>query len=109
MSIPKWWRLSSESLDTAVRRERGLGHVSLSVPLTFARSWDTILALEGPLCNRSFRRNDPFADFVCTPPHISVRDVPDVVRERIIERIRGFSSVLTQRLEMMILRPSFWP
>jgi hypothetical protein len=47
--------------------------------LTFDRSWDTALALDGELTDRklSIGANHPLADFVATLPGLAVRPVPD--------------------------------
>ncbi len=56
--------------------------------LTFDRSWDTILALEGPLADRqrAFSRNRPLHEFVAALPTLSIRPLPSERRTE-IERI----------------------
>jgi hypothetical protein len=53
----------------------------LSRNLTFDRSWDTILALDGELAARrnAFAGNHTLADFVGTLPSLAVRSVPQHV------------------------------
>jgi len=52
--------------------------------LTFDRSWDTVLSLEGELArrNNAFAVNHPLGDFIAALPRLAVRDVPQrVVRD----------------------------
>jgi hypothetical protein len=68
--------------------------ICLSRNLTFDRSWDTILTLEGFLDNRrqrGFSLNRPLADFIQTLPALSVGEVPALVQEhvnQIVDEIR---------------------
>ncbi len=61
--------------------------------LTFDRSWDTMLSLEGPLLNRKtgFRASRPLADFISALPGLAVQPVSATVAERmasVVEEIR---------------------
>lgn len=56
----------------------------MSRNLTFDRSWDTVVALEGELTNRTnaFRRMNPLGDFLAALPSLAVAGpVADTVRE----------------------------
>lgn len=79
--------------------------------LTFDRSWDTMLALEGELQDRTngFTRNRPLGDFLAALPGLSVRPVArrvavdaaliaDEIRRVAFEVPEGFEDQLT-----------FWP
>ncbi len=57
----------------------------LSRNMTFDRSWDTMLCLEGPLCDRSnaFARNHPLGQFVESLPKMSRRSLASEWRKRI--------------------------
>jgi hypothetical protein len=59
----------------------------LSRNLTFDRSWDTVLTLEGALTDRrnAFAANHPLADFVAALPSLCVRPVDETVRKRIAQ------------------------
>jgi len=51
--------------------------------LTFDRSWDTVLALEGALVDRTnaFSVNHPLGDFVAALPGLAVREVSDRIQK----------------------------
>lgn len=57
----------------------------LSRNMTFDRSWDTLLCLEGPLRDRAnaFSRNHPLGQFVEALPGMSTRRVPPTWKKRI--------------------------
>jgi len=59
----------------------------LSRNLTFDRSWDTALVLEGSLIDRknAFGGNHPLGDFVASLPTMAVREVPNGVRKRVAQ------------------------
>jgi len=70
---PKTWVLNFHAADRpAIYRV-----LCLSRNLTFARSWDTCLRLEGRLTQRQrgYGRNKPFADFMLALPKISTRTI----------------------------------
>jgi hypothetical protein len=53
--------------------------------LTFDRSWDTLLTIEGPLRSdrsRGFTRNRPLSKFVATLPTLAVNAIPPVAADR---------------------------
>lgn len=66
---PKIWLLRFINNDDVMYR-----FLCLSKNLTFDRSWDTILAIEGDLKNRknAFSRNHPLVDFIKTLPTIAI-------------------------------------
>ena len=73
-STPKLWVLAFEA-DEAPAVYRML---CLSRNLTFARSWDTCLSLEGQLMNRQrgYSRNKPLADLLLALPGLATRPDP---------------------------------
>lgn len=62
----------------------------LSRNLTFDRSWDTMLVMDGELTDRTyaFASNHPLGDFVAALPSLAVRPIPEPVRAD-IERVQG--------------------
>lgn len=78
---PKTWllRFSDEEGSVLYR------FACLTRNLTFDRSWDTVLVLEGPLTGRTraYSRNHPLGDFIAALPNLSSHVVEDRVRERI--------------------------
>lgn len=75
---PKVWLLRFVAADGSVAYR----FLCLSRNLTFDRSWDTVLCMEGPVLNRrnGISRNRPLADFVRSLPGLAVRDVSDATR-----------------------------
>ena len=86
---PKLWVLAFEADEgPAVYRV-----LCLSRNLTFARSWDTCLSLEGPLMDRQlgYGRNKPLADFLLALPGLATRPLRGDLRadlERMADEIR---------------------
>ena len=76
---PKLWVLAFEA-DEAPTVYRVL---CLSRNLTFARSWDTCLSLEGQLMDRQrgYGRNKPLADLLLALPGLATREIRDDLRE----------------------------
>lgn len=78
---PKIWllRFKNENDDVMYR------FLCLSRNLTFDRSWDTILTIEGNLEDRinAFSRNRPLADFIKTLPTMAVSTINMKVQEHI--------------------------
>ena len=74
---PKVWALRFVAEDGAVRYRV----LCLSRNLTFDRCWDTVVALDGELTDRSnaIAANHPLADFIVALPGLSSRPLP---RER---------------------------
>jgi hypothetical protein len=78
--------------------------------LTFDRSWDTVLALEGELVNRknAFSQNHPLADFVAALPDMAVRALPARVLadvEKVQTELRRVRWQLPDGCEEI----TFWP
>ena len=75
---PKVWVLNFESGAGSVYRV-----LCLSRNLTFARSWDTCLRLEGQagLSSEPIVRNQPIADFLRALPELTTRSVSHELRE----------------------------
>lgn len=78
---PKVWVLRFVGAED----ERRYRMLCLTRNLTFDRSWDTILALEGPEGARSARNGKPLGDFVRALPELVPRRVPRERREAILE------------------------
>lgn len=109
ISVPKQQQLLYHSLEHTVVQikppgERGVFHpkiwlmrfcaddapvmyrfLCLSRNLTFDRSWDTVLVLEGELIDRqrAYRRNHPLGDFIQALPTLSDEDVPEDIQEHV--------------------------
>ena len=76
---PKLWVLSFESADgPAIYRV-----LCLSRNLTFARTWDTCLRLQGRLMQRQrgYSRNKPFADLLLALPGLATRPITAELQE----------------------------
>ena len=71
---PKVWALRFIAGDGAVRYRV----LCLSRNLTFDRCWDTVVALDGELTDRSnaIAANHPLADFVAALPGLTLRSLP---------------------------------
>ncbi len=78
---PKVWVLNF----TAKEKPAIYRILCLSRNLTFARSWDTCLRLDGELREDGVGdpRNEPFAEFLLALPGISIRPVANGLREEI--------------------------
>lgn len=78
---PKVWVLRFVVPDEPVRYRL----LCLSRNLTFDRSWDTILVLDGELTDRvyAFGDNHPLGDFVAALPDMALRQPRDEVLDRI--------------------------
>jgi len=109
ISVPKQQQLLYHSLEHTVVQvkppgERGVFHpkiwlmrfcaddapviyrfLCLSRNLTFDRSWDTVLVLEGELIDRqrAYSRNHPLGDFIQALPTLSDKDVPEDIQEHV--------------------------
>ena len=86
---PKLWVLAFEAVEApTVYRV-----LCLSRNLTFARSWDTCLSLEGQLIDRQrgYGRNKPLADLLLALPGLAKREIRDDLDEdleRMVYEIR---------------------
>jgi hypothetical protein len=78
---PKVWFLRFTAQGQPVRYR----FLCLSRNLTFDRSWDTALVLEGTLQDRKrpFARNRPLSEFLSALPQLTRRPVPDRVKNMI--------------------------
>jgi hypothetical protein len=76
----KFWALRFVAEGSPVRYRL----LCLSRNLTFDRSWDTALVLEGSVIDRknAFAGNHPLGDFVASLPTMAVGEVPEATRER---------------------------
>ena len=75
---PKVWVLRYSAPDLPVRYRL----LCMSRNLTFDRSWDTVLVLEGELLDRKqgFGVNRPLSDFIAALPGLAVREVREQAR-----------------------------
>jgi hypothetical protein len=78
---PKIWFLRYVAADQPVRYR----FLCLSRNLTFDRSWDTALVLEGELQDRKrpYSRNRPLSEFLAALPHFATRPLPERVRDMV--------------------------
>lgn len=80
---PKVWALRFTSEDGAIRYRV----LCLSRNLTFDRCWDTVVALDGELVDRSnaIAANHPLGDFIAALPKLSLRRVSPERRQGIMK------------------------
>lgn len=103
---PKVWALRYVPENTTTEQPVRYRLLCLSRNLTFDRSWDTMLVLDGELTDRAyaFGDNHPLGDFLAALPDLAVRSVSDSVRQHVarveyeIRRVRfdlpqGFSKL----------------
>jgi len=103
---PKLWVLRFRSDDAPVRYRV----LCLSRNLTFDRSWDTALVLDGVLTDRTnaFSRNHPLGDFLVELPRLARRDLPPGALDNlqgVAEEIRRVDFELPDGVEKI----AFWP
>lgn len=104
---PKVWVLRFTARDEPVLYRV----LVLSRNLTFDRSWDTMLVLNGELVDRrnAFSENHPLGDFVAALPGLAVRrPVPERVRLD-VERVQAEVRRVRFDLPKDIDRLTFWP
>jgi len=80
----------------------------LSRNITFDKSWDTILTLEGDVRRRFFARNNPLSDFVRALPRLAKKPLRKSLRNEIVdiaEEIRHVDFEAPQGFEDFC----FWP
>lgn len=105
---PKVWVLRfSQVNDPATVRYRFL---CLTRNLTFDRSWDTLLCLEGPLKNRvrAYQRNHPLADFIAALPGMATHAMPEKWTGRwdqIVDELRKVDFEPFSDFEEIFFRP----
>jgi hypothetical protein len=103
---PKLWFLRYVAEDGSVTYR----FLCLSRNMTFDRSWDTMLCLEGPLRDRvnAFAQNHPLGDFVVTLPQLSPQGLSRLWQERITRLAHE-----VRRVEFEVPPPfqgiAFWP
>lgn len=103
---PKVWALRYVPENATTGQPVRYRLLCLSRNLTFDRSWDTMLVLDGELIDRTyaFGDNHPLGDFLAALPDLAVRSVSDGVRQHVarveyeIRRVRfelpqGFSKL----------------
>lgn len=103
---PKVWVLRFTGGDAGVMYRA----ICASRNITFDRSWDTLLVLDGHLRDRqnAFGMNHPLGDFVKHLPHLALQQVPAPVVARIDQIQREIRRVeFDQPDEMTIV--AFWP
>ncbi|WP_145054907.1 phospholipase D family protein [Lignipirellula cremea] len=104
---PKMWFLRFVDTDTGTVQYRVL---CVSRNMTFDRSWDTLLCLEGPLRDRTnaFSRNHPLGQFVEALPGMGVRPLATQWKKRISQlayEIRRVEFEIPEPFEKL----EFWP
>lgn len=97
---PKVWVLRYRADDRPIRYR----FLCLSRNLTFDRSWDSILTLEGPLEDRVYAHsvNHPLGDFLEALPDMAVRPCADRIRrdiELLQDEVRGVGFDLPDQFE----------
>lgn len=102
---PKVWALRYSGEDGIIYRL-----LCLSRNLTFDRSWDTALALEGPLVDRTYGigLNRPLGEFYAALPALAQRGLPSDAREQVslvADELRRVKFEPPPGLEMT----RFWP
>jgi hypothetical protein len=103
---PKVWFLRFVAEDDSVVYRL----LCMSRNMTFDRSWDTLLSLEGPLIDRAnaFARNHPLGQFVESLPGMSTRKIATTWQQRMKQLAYDI-----RRVEFEIPEPfedmQFWP
>ena len=79
---PKIWvlRFKAQSGNKVIYR-----FLCLSRNITFDKSWDTILTIEGEVKNRYFAKNRPLSDFIGSLPGLAKRSMRKVQQKEISE------------------------
>ena len=103
---PKVWVLRFTAPDAQTRYRL----LCLSRNLTFDRSWDTALILDGVLADRqrAFSTNHPLGDFIAALPQLALRQIPDQIQttvDLIQNELRRVSFELPEGFDEI----SFWP
>ena len=103
---PKIWLLRFTADDAPIRYR----FACLTRNLTFDRSWDTAVIIEGTVADRqrAFSINRPLADFVAALPGLARRGVSPLVRERIREA-HGEVLRVSWELPVGFEGLTFWP
>lgn len=103
---PKIWVMRYEDNTSDVRYR----FLCLSRNLTFDRSWDTVLVMDGVLeqRKRAFAQNHPLGDFLAALPNLAVRRVARSIKkeiDRISDEIRRVKFELPNGVDDF----QFWP
>jgi hypothetical protein len=103
---PKVWLLRFTAPDQPVRYRL----LCLSRNLTFDRSWDTAVALDGELLERkrAIAANHPLADFIEALPSLAIRALPEETRvavQQLADEVRRVRFELPEGFEEV----AFWP
>lgn len=103
---PKVWALRY----TAPGRSVYYRFLCLSRNLTFDRSWDTMLVLDGELTSRknAFGTNNPLGEFFAALPGLAVRPVPEQARETVElvqHELRRVSFQIPEGFDSLVFRP----
>lgn len=104
---PKMWFLRFVDVEEGTVQYRVL---CVSRNMTFDRSWDTLLCLEGTLRDRAnaYSKNHPLGQFVESLPGMSVRPIATQWKKRIVQLAQEI-----RRVEFEIPEPfedfDFWP
>ena len=103
---PKIWLLRFAADDAPIRYR----FVCLTRNLTFDRSWDTAVIIEGPVADRqrAFSVNHPLADFIAALPGLALRAVSPEIQRRVREAHREVLRVRWQ-LPVGFEGLTFWP
>ena len=102
---PKIWVLRYQKKGGENRLYRFL---CLSRNITFDKSWDTILTLEGEVRRRFFARNKPLSDFIRTLPELAKKTLRKSLKDEILD--------IAEEIRHVDFKPpsgfedfSFWP
>ncbi len=84
--------------------------VCLSRNLTFDKSWDVVVVLDGEVIDRqrAFSQNNPLGDMIAALPSLAVRPAPDRAREvaeQLAAEVRRVQWQLPEGVEELL----FWP
>lgn len=103
---PKLWVLRYVAPEAPVRYRV----VCLSRNLTFDRSWDTTVVLDGDLTERrlAFATNNPLADFVQQLPTLATREVSPRIAAQ-VDRVQRELRVVRFELPEPFDEVEFWP
>lgn len=80
----------------------------LSRNITFDKSWDTSLSLEGEVRGRFYNRNKPLSEFIRSLPHLGKRSIPKRISQDVMEMADEIRHVDFQ-LPLYYEDLKFWP
>lgn len=102
---PKIWLLRFAGVGKSVLYR----FICLSRNLTFDKSWDTVLSLEGEIVRRRFSRNRPLVDFINTLPDLAASPVPENKLNRVRLHVDELMHVDFKTPEGFDGDFAFWP